>query len=109
MIAILMQVESLSKYFFNFEILKPRNDVPQSFDALINLGNLHRLSMLPIDGQSLATRSKLFYQYFRISELKETRHLDNLEYLQNQGFFTSTYAAQFVENYYNKDEKNSNQ
>lgn len=31
----------------------------------------------------------------------------NLEYLQNQGFFTSTYAAQFVENYYNKDEKNS--
>lgn len=28
MIAILMQVESLSKYFFNFEILKPRNDVP---------------------------------------------------------------------------------
>lgn len=74
--AILMQVESLSKYFFNFEILKPRNDVPQSFDALINLGNLHRLSMLPIDGQSLATKSKLFY--FRISELKETGHLDYL-------------------------------
>lgn len=35
----------------------------------------------------------------------------NVEYLfiESRFFFTSTFAAQFVENYYYKDEKSSNQ
>lgn len=69
---------------------------------------------MPIDGQSLlpATKSKLFY--FRISELKGTGYLHcvyecRIFVYRIKVFFTSTFAAQFVENYYYKDEKSSNQ